>query len=560
MSQVHQLESGLRVAIDPGGPVPVVSVQLWFDVGSAREANSLAGAAHLLEHMLFKASAGNPAGQAVSRLEAAGGSINAWTSLEQTALYVTLPSSQLALAIEVLADMGTRPLLLEDELTPERGVVIEELRESLDDPGDVLAEALRARVYDDHPYGRPILGTEATVTALNSARLRGFHQPHYQPSNAILTVCGPVEPDVVLALAATHLGDGRARPARQIPAAASLPAQPGAFCLDPGFDERLIEVAVPIPPLDHADLPALDVLAVGMGEGGSALLPQVLRHQRDLCLSCWSMLENERAGGMLVSGLSAREGQLEDAVSALLEVIHDISRDGLPGGVVRRAKAAIRADRLRDRETVDGRASRLAWYVANRGDPAADLAYEASIQAVSVAEVRRVAGIYLDPRRWVVGVIAPAEELDDSRLQAAFAHGSAPRSQPVVVATERTTVARLKCGAKVLIEPDPQAEMLGVSVIGLGGAIAAGPRNAGLPTAWASLLTRGAGDMDAVTFAAAVEERAGSMRAWSARNSSGVQLAFPGPEVSSALDLLGDVLLRPRFSAEETQRTRIDLV
>ena len=559
MTQLHTLDNGLRVAVDPGGSVPVVAVQLWFDVGSAREPGPLAGAAHLLEHMLFKSSEDLPAGEAVSRLEAAGGSLNAWTSLEQTALFVTLPAHQLERAISTLAEMATRPRLDPAELKPERGVVLEELREALDDPADVLAQELRLRAFGDHPYGRPILGTEQTVGALTAARLRGFHGPHYQPANAALVVCGPVDPAEVLALAAAHLGAPGAPPQRTLAPTPDAPARPGAFCLDPGFDERTVELVAPIPPLDHPDLAALDVLAVGMGEGGSALLPRVLRHERDLCLSCWAMLENERAGGLFAAGLSAREGQLADGARALLELVAQVSREGLPAGMIRRAKAAIHADRLRDRETVDGRASRLGWYVANRGDPAADLSYEAAVQRVSVSDVRRVAARYLAPARWVVGGLAPEDELDTARLQLALdAAAGPPPASPRRPA--RPEVVRLRCGARVLIAPDPDAEMLGVSVIGLGGAMSAGARNAGLPWAWSSVATRGAGSMDAVAFAAAVEERAGSLRAWSARSSSGVQLAFPGREVASAIDLLGEVLCRPRLDPVEIARTRTDLV
>jgi zinc protease len=227
--------------------------------------------------------------------------------------------------------------------------------------------------------------------------------------------------------------------------------------------------------------------------------------------------------------------------------------------MIRRAKASIRADRLRDRETVDGRASRLGWYVANRGDPAADLSYEAAVQRVSVSDVRRVAARYLAPARWVVGGLAPEAELDTARLQLALDAAAAPPPARLARAA-RPDVVRLRCGARVLIAPDPDAEMLGLSVIGLGGAMAAGARNAGLPWAWSSVATRGAGSMDAVAFAAAVEERAGSLRAWSARSSSGMQLAFPGREVASAIDLLGEALCRPRLDPVEIARTRTDLV
>lgn len=560
MIKTHRLDNGLRIALDPGGTAPIASVQLWFDTGSAREAASESGAAHLLEHMLFKASTGLESGAAVARLEALGGAPNAWTSLEETVLFCTIPARHAPHAVELLARMGTTPALRAEDLAPERGVVLEEIRESEDDPADLLAEQLRLRVFGEHAYARPILGSVESVSALDAAALRRVHEARYCPANATLVVAGPVDEEAVLSAARTWLS-GEGQPEKRTVEATPLdPVSPGAFALDPGFDERMVEVAVPIPPLDHEDTPALDLLAMGLGDGASAQLAAVLRHDKNLCMSCWASLENGRAGGIFVAGLSAREGELAAATEALLVELKRAAEEGLSPAVLRRAKASVLADRLRDQETVDGRASRVGWYVVNKGSPDADLAYEAAIQRVVPADVRRVARRWLDPSRWAVGVLAPAEELDEAgaaRLLDRVQRGPsavATRSTPPVVRR------RLDCGATLLVEPDPAAEMFGLSLIGVGGAMAAGPRDAGLAGAWASVVMKGAGHRDALAFASAVEERAGSLRAWTSRSSFGIQLSMPDRELDTGLGLLADLVLRPRFAALEVGRVRGDLV
>lgn len=560
MIKTHCLDNGLRIALDPGGSAPVASVQLWFDTGSARELASESGVAHLLEHMLFKASTGLPSGEAVAQLEALGGAPNAWTSLEETVLFCTIPARHAPRAVELLARMGTTPALQEEDLVPERGVVLEEIREAEDDPTDLLAERLRQRVFGDHPYARPILGTVETVSVLDAAALRRAHSGRYCPGNTTLVVAGPVDEDAVLAAARAWLsGTGDAEP-RKLPPTPLEPVQPGAFVLDPGFDERLVEVAVPIPPLDHEDTPALDLLAMGLGDGASAKLAAVLRHEKNLCMSCWASLENGRSGGIFVAGLAAREGQLAEATEALLRELKLAAEEGLSPSALRKAKASVLADRLRDQETVDGRASRAGWYMVNKGRADADLAYEAAIQRVVPADVQRVARRWLDPARWVVGALAPSAELDEAKAKALLA---SVRALPARVSgATRTAVVRrrLDCGATLLVEPDASAEMFGLSVIGVGGAIAAGPRDAGLAGAWASVAMKGAGHRDALAFASAVEERAGSLRAWTSRNSFGVQLSMPDRELDSGLGLLADLILRPRFSGLEVERVRADLL
>ncbi len=553
--------NGLSLVAEPHGPAPVVAVQLWFRTGSAWETPAEHGAAHLLEHMVFKGAGRFGVGDLTAAIEAVGGDLNAWTSFEHTALHATVPAARLDVALEVLGAMGGAPTLDAAELEREKAVVIEEIRGSADDPSQVLADAVRARAFGTHPYGRTILGTAESVGALDVAALRAFHDRFYTARNAVLAVAGPVDPDALRGAAGRFLPPGAARtPPRGIPTLPGRAVQPGAFALDPGFDERVVEVSFPIPGHDHPDAAALDLLAVGLGDGGGSVLSQVLRHDKDVVLSTWATLESEPSGGLLVTGFAARDGRTEDALRALSEVLRRVAREGIPAPVLRRARASVRADRLRERETVDGRANRLGWYTAAFGDPRREVAYEAAIQALTPADVARVARQYLRLDGAVIGAVAPAAELDDARA------GAAVRAAPVTVAAggpgagERLHTAVLDNGIRVVMEPDPHAELVGVSVVGLGGNLAQGPRDAGLATAWSSAIARGAGPYDAVELSAVAEERAGSLHAWAARNTFGVRSSFPTADVRTAVDLVGLLLCAPTLSAAEVARTRADLL
>jgi Predicted Zn-dependent peptidases len=195
---IHDTPSdALTLVAEPHGPAPVLALQLWFCTGSARERPAEHGAAHLLEHMVFKGAGRFGVGELSARIEGVGGDLNAWTSFEHTALHATVPAPHLDVALEVLGAMGCAPTLDPDELARERAVVIEEIRGSADDPMQVLADATRARAYGGHPYGRPILGTAESVAALDVAALRAFHERFYSPQNAVLAVAGPVAPDAL---------------------------------------------------------------------------------------------------------------------------------------------------------------------------------------------------------------------------------------------------------------------------------------------------------------------------------------------------------------------------
>jgi zinc protease len=559
MLHFETLPGGPTLVAEPHGPAPVVAVQLWFRTGSAHEPAGFHGAAHLLEHMVFKGAGEWGPGELVSRIEAVGGDLNAWTSIEQTALHITVPAAHVGLAIETLGAMGRAPRIDEGELRRERSVVIEEIRGAKDDAGQVLADAVRKRAFGDHSYARPVLGTVGSVRGLTRENLLAFHQRHYTPDNAIVAVAGPVDIDEVRRLVGVHLpANPRTRPNAGVPGWPSKMAKPGAFTLDPGFDERIVEISFPVGGNRHPDVPALDLLAVALGDGGGSILSQVLRHEHDVALGTWATMESEAAGGLFVVGFAAREGQSEKGVGVLRDVIARVARDGISPALLRRARSSVVADRVRDRETVDGRANRLAWYVANFDDPLQETAYEAALHRVSLADVQRVAAQVLQVDTAVSAAVAPRAEIDTRRLRAALR----PRRTVAVQrpARPRLVETRLSSGVRVVMEPDAQSELLGISVMGLGGAIAEGPRDPGLSTAWAAALGRGAGPYGAVELSEVAEERAGSLRAWAARNTFGVRASFPADAVRTAVDLVGMLMTAPRFEEEEVARTRADMI
>ncbi len=553
---------GPIVAVDPGGTAPVSAVYLWLRRGSASERPEELGAAHLLEHMLFKGAGSHAAAEAATRIEGLGGDLNAFTSYEQTVLHATVPAGREEAAIETLAEMAFAPHLDPAELEREKGVVIEEIRGALDDPEDCLAEELRARAHAGHPYGRPILGVEETVRGLDAAALTRFHRTHLRPAHAILAVAGPVDADEIEAIASRHLLRWEGQDAVAPPARPERQTRPGPFVLGRAFEERLVELAWPIPGLGHPDIPALDLMATALGDGDSALLRVRLREQLDIAVDAWAMLESDVDGGLFVVGALARRGRTADVAVALRDAVAGLAVEGLPRAAMRRAQVGILSSRMVERETVDGRAYRLAWVLAQLGSSRAEALYEARVRALRSDAIPQVAGRWLDAGRAVIGAVAPRKELSESRLRRLLADTPAPGAgdadpRPASPPMVRST---LSCGLTLLVQPDPVADLAAVAVLGVGGIIAEGARRPGQAAAWAQAVTRGAGDLDATELSAMVEARAGGLRAWRARNSVGFEAVFPTDELDLGLAILSRVLCAPHFAEDELARIREDLV
>lgn len=546
------------MAVDPGGVAPVSAIYLWLGRGAAAETEAELGAAHLLEHMLFKGAGAHGVTEAATRIEGMGGDLNAYTSYEQTVLHATVPAGREEEVIALLAEMALDPHLDAAQLDREQDVVVEEIRGARDDAADQLAEALRARAHQGHPYGRPILGREETVRALDAAALGHFHRQHHRPAHAILAVAGPVDPLAIRDAAAGHLLPRGPHAAAPVPPRALGTTQPGAFLL-PGFEERVVELAWALPGLAHADIPALDLLATALGDGDAAILNQRLRDELGCAIDTWAALENEPDRGLLVVGCLARKGKVGACARALSEAVVAAARQGLPAADLRRARRTVLSSRLYERETVDGRAHTMAWYLANHGDLEAEALYEAHIRAVRLDDLARVAATWLAPDRAVIGAVAPPSEISARTLATRVLDpGKAPRVTPAG-ASGGLVRRTLSCGATLVVQADPHAELAAVSLVGVGGMISEGARHGGLSGSWAQTVTRGAGELSAAELAQEIEDRAGSLRAWRARNSMGMELRFPEGDLHAGLGLLGQILCAPTFAEDEVERAVQDL-
>lgn len=545
------------MVVEPGGVAPVSAVYLWFKAGTAHEPRGLWGGAHFLEHMLFKGSGGHGVGEVASEIESLGGDLNAFTSYEQTVLHATVPAGRERETLALLAEMALHPRLDPDEIEREKAVVVEEIRGSQDEAGQVLAEQIRARVYGSHPYGRPVLGTEASVRGLTPEALRRFHAQQLQPERAVVAVAGPVDPLIVAGQARELLGPAGGLPWEETPITPATPPGKRAFVLDRSFEEQLVELAFPAPDLAHEDQAALDLLVTALGAGESSLLSETIKRELGLAHDCWAALENERRGGLVVFGLVVREERLVEAAGALAALLGRVAREGIPAAALHRARQSVMAARVFDREVVDGRAHRLGWYEANFGDPARESAYEAAILRADAREIQAVAARWLDHERAVVGAVCPRRMLSGRRLGSAIEDGFSRRFAPAPAPTLRR--ATLSCGARVVARPDEGSELFSVSVVGVGGALAEGARSAGLADVWAAALARGVGGLSATELADAVAERGGSLAPWAWRSSAGITATFPAGELNGGLELLAEALVSPSFEPDEVERAREEL-
>src|SRR5436853_408724 len=185
------LGNGLQVVVIPDHRTPVVTQMIWYKVGSADETPGKSGLAHFLEHLMFKGTAKHPAGEFSQTVLRIGGNENAFTSLDYTGYFQRVPREQLAKMMEFEADRMTGLILKDENVLPERDVVLEEFNMRVaNNPDARLTEQMMAALYLNHPYGRPVIGWRQEIEKLDREDALAFYKRFYAPNNAILVIAG----------------------------------------------------------------------------------------------------------------------------------------------------------------------------------------------------------------------------------------------------------------------------------------------------------------------------------------------------------------------------------
>jgi zinc protease len=553
------LDNGLTLLVDATGDADVAAIYAWVRAGSSVEPPGLEGAAHVLEHMVFKGTRSWGVGGVAAAIEGMGGDLNAFTSFDDTAFHCTVPAARAPEALSVLAEMLLHATLDPVELERERQVILEEIRGGEDDPDLVLGEATWASAFPGHPYGRSIIGTVASVRGIARDDLLAFYRRWYRPSNTVVSVAGPVDAravrDAVLHAFGSDGPDTPEAPARR-PLRASTP---GPTVLRRGFEATMVDLAFPVATgTTLADEAALDVLALALAGGRSAPMERRLRRDERLCQSVSASLDLERDGGLFTIALHAHEGRATDAVRAAREELARAHAGELPAQDVERARAAILASMAVRRESADARASDMANDMVRHGDPDAWKAYEYAVRSLRPADVHAAAARVLDDGAEIAVALVPARvKVDLSRGPAPErARSGAGSRGSVDRAVSRVT---LDNGLRILLEPG-DGEAVAVRLTGLGGMLVEPRGGSGRTLAWSRALTRGCAGLDAHAFACEVEGLGAGIAGTTGRSTQAVRGDFTRGNLAGGLELFADAVLRPDFDAGEWAMLRDELL
>lgn len=313
-----KFENGLRLVTCPMSEMRSISIGVWVGVGGRHEEDSLSGVSHFLEHMLFKGTKRRTAAQISQAIEGVGGSMNAFTTEENTCFYVKVMSDHFSQAIDVLADMFRDPSFLPKDIDRERRVILEELRMNIDQPSHYVFELLRNVMWPKHPLGRMLIGTEETIRDIRRQNLIKFKGKHYTAENIVISIAGHMNENKIIKEIRKkflflrrnglpkylHVRNGQKDPQSEV---LFKKTEQTHFCIGVHALHR-----------DHPDRFALRVLNVILGENMSSRLFQEIREKAGLSYDINSSVERFLDTGALIISAGVDIRQLPRAIDKTL--------------------------------------------------------------------------------------------------------------------------------------------------------------------------------------------------------------------------------------------------
>jgi predicted Zn-dependent peptidase len=388
------LPGGLRVVTEFVPSVRSASVGVWVGVGSRDEGPSVAGAAHFLEHLLFKSTPTRTSVQIAQAVDAVGGELNAFTSKEHTCYYAHVLDTDLALAVDLVADVVLNGRCAPEDVEVERDVVLEEIAMRDDDPEDTLGDEFLSAMFGTHPVGRPVIGSVDSITGMTRDQLHSFHVRRYTPERMVVAVAGNVDHDEVVALVRQHFGarlvKGRT-PAQPRRGSGRVPGRPALNLLKRDAEQTHMLLGVRTPGRHWEHRWALSVLNSALGGGLSSRLFQQVRESRGLAYSVYSTVDTFSESGALSVYAASLPERFAEVVSVTTDVLDSVARDGITADECRIAKGSLRGGLVLGLEDSASRMNRIGRSELNYGEQRGLAQALASIDAVTLEEVNAVA-------------------------------------------------------------------------------------------------------------------------------------------------------------------------
>lgn len=407
------LENGFRIATEGNADEHSAAFAIAVDVGARHEEPAEGGLSHMLEHMAFKGTATMNAREIAESFDLMGGNINAYTSHEHTVYYAKVLKEYADDALRLLCDIVANSTFDAGELERERQVILQEIAMHHDTPDDLVFDLYQEMAFGEQPLGRPILGKAERVATFSREDLINYTAKHYQPKRMVLAAAGNVNHADVENIAA-----GFFAPMNNTTAQQTLPQARyvgGEKTLEKDLEQVQLVLGFPGLASGHADYYALQIFATILGGGMSSRLFQEIRERRGLAYSVSAFASGYQDVGLLGIYAGTTVEHLAELTGALKDVLAGM-KNGISDEELLRAKNQLKAGTVMTRENCSSIAEWIARHLHVYGEYRTVDMLVAEIEAVTKADMVRMAELALGTTTPTVAALGPIGSVNNAAL------------------------------------------------------------------------------------------------------------------------------------------------
>ena len=335
-----------------------ISIGVWLTRGSRHESAARGGIAHFVEHMLFKGTTSRSAEDIAQQIDSIGGQLDAFTAKEYASYYIKVLDEHLPLAIDILSDIVRNPAFNAEDIEREKKVVLEEIKMVEDTPDDLVHELFTQGFWEDHPLGRPILGTKETVESFTSESLRRYFQKAYTSENLIVSAVGNLTHGRVRELVEAKFGS-MARTGERV-AEQPPTVVPKILVRNKELEQSHICLGASSYPQNHDDRYASYVLNTLLGGSMSSRLFQNVREKRGLAYAVFSGLSAYRDAGSFTIYAGCSNEAVGEVIDLVVEELRGVKQSSVPPAEIQRSKDHLKGSLMLSLENTANRMSHLA--------------------------------------------------------------------------------------------------------------------------------------------------------------------------------------------------------
>lgn len=547
---VFKLDNGQTVIIEEVHTNPIVTIDTWVKTGSINENDKNNGVSHFLEHLFFKGTVKNPVGTFDRILEAKGAINNAATSKDFTHYYITIPSKDFDLALEMHADMLQNPQIPENELEKERKVVIEEICKDINSPSIMVYDNLTRLLYQNHPYKRKVIGKSGIIENITRDEILEYFNAYYAPSNMITIIVGDVDTQKVLNKVKQEFNSSyKKTPQNNYPKDGFLTSQKRRTDYTQTQSGYMLIGFKGVKATDK-DTYALDVLGTILGDGRSSVFYKNIKDKKQLAFNISASNGTFKDDGIFYISANFIPDNLEKLEENIFAEISNIQKNGVTLEQVKLAQNIIERDTYYARESVSNIAQEIGYTMVVTGDEKFYDNYIPNIKKVTPLDVKRVANKYLGAQKSAVSIVLPDQVKEVKILNV----------KPIDVNAElisqnlETQKYKLSNGTEFLLTPNTSNDIIAISVIAKGGEFIENISGTGKLTA--ALMLKGTKNYASEELAQVLEDNGIKIVPSSKADMFCINVLTTKAEYDKTLQLLNEIVNNATFDNYELEKVK----